>query len=77
MGHVLTNIDEVFNDFLEDTSLDLRIEDNVVGEFACVSKKQIDKITTFEVQVDYFDIEKEAREIEERRKNKTLNLDSP
>lgn len=78
VGEVTTSVDELVNDFVADTSLDLCLNGEVVGEFADVARHFDDeKVISLQVEVNYFDSEGDARQIEERRKRKTLNLNSP
>lgn len=77
IGEVVTSVDEILNEFAEDTSLDLTIDGQVIGEFANISRKVKDKHTAFNIEVNYFNSNNDAREIQEKRKNKVLNLDSP
>lgn len=77
LGEVTTTVDEILNEFSEDTSLDFSLNGEVIGEFANVSHKKDGRTNTFEIEVNYFDPENDAREIQERRRNTVLNLDSP
>lgn len=77
IGEVVTSVDEILNEFSEDTSLDLTLGDQIIGEFANISRKDAGGLTTFVIEVNYFDSRNDAREIQDRRKNKVLNLDSP
>lgn len=77
IGEVVTTADELLHDFVEDTSLDYSLDGQVVGEFANMGRAEEKNLTTFQVELNYFDSENEMREIEERRRQKAMNLNSP
>lgn len=78
IGEVTTSVDEILNEFVEDTSLSLKVDGEMVGEFACVKRKEEEeRVVSFEVEVNYFDQQAAIREIEARRQKKRMNLDSP
>ncbi|CDF33925.1 unnamed protein product [Chondrus crispus] len=77
IGQVVTSAEELLQDFAEDTSLDFMLDDRVIGEFANVARTEEKNITKLNIELNYFDSEREAREIKERGKRKVMNLNSP
>lgn len=77
VGSVYTCVDELLNEFLEDTSLDLLVDGGTVGEFASVSKSCEKHHMRLQIEINYFNLQADLREMEERRMKRSLNLDSP
>lgn len=77
VGEVVTNADELSHEFVEDTSLDFSLNGQVIGECANMGRVEEKNVTTFQIELNYFDSESDAREIDERRRQKTMNLNSP
>lgn len=77
IGEVVTSADELSHEFVEDISLDFSLDGQVMGEFACIGRVEEKTLTTFQVELNYFNTENDTREIEERRRQKTMNLNSP
>lgn len=77
VGSVQTCVDELLNDFAEDTSLDLMVDGQTVGEFVSVSRRCENHHVGLRIEVNYFDLQGDLRDVEERRMKRGLNLDSP
>lgn len=77
VGSVQTCVDELLNEFMEDTGLDLVVDGQTVGEFVNVSRGCENNQVRFQIEVNYFDLQGDLRAMEEREMKRSFNLDSP
>lgn len=54
LGEVISSVDELMNEFQVDTSLDVRVNSQIVGEFANVGRLDENTRTSLNIEVNYF-----------------------
>lgn len=83
IGAAILTVDELLHDLSSETSVDFCIDDEIIGEFAVVErsmepgKNPSSEAYTYDVQINRFNEEEEAKKYRIAKKKKNLNLNSP
>lgn len=67
VGEVITTVNQLLNGFEQYTTLDLRVNDELVGAFAAISKGATQKITILEIELIYFNSDCESQLVQKGR----------
>lgn len=82
IGTSVLSVDELLNDLFSETSVDFCADEEIVGEFAVMERRELVSLGgatayTYEIQINRFDEEEDAKKYRQALKKKNVNLNSP